>query len=954
MPLQSIPSLIRNSKSYFSLLMAAVLMAAVLSAPSTAVSAEITVTTTNDNGTGSLRQAILDANADSGEDTIVFSEAGTTGIITLASALPDITDNVTIEGPGADQLTIDGNNSCRSGFTVDNATVKIYHLKMVNGHATEGGACYCSSSGSGEEVLFLDNCTLSNNESTVDSTTGGGGAIFIGGKCKLHMSGSTISGNTAVRGGGIYNFTDVTGDSLAMELLNSTITGNTASKHAGGIYDDGNGASCLKNCTVSSNTATINTGGILSYSGGTIYLRSSIIAGNTAGNESPDLRNPSPNTFTSHDYNLVGDNSSCTIANAGHDLIGTSASPIDPKLAALADNGGTTRTLALKYNSPAVDAIPYGTSPHWNDSPSADQRGTARTANQPTAIGACTKVIPNTAPTLTAFADAVDTTAEDTEVEITFAELAAQGDEADSDSDGTVDAFVVQAVSSGTLKIGASSGTATAFAANTNDTIDATTNAYWTPASGVTGDDVAAFTVKARDDAGALSATAVAAAVDIPDTAAPSLTSFVRRTPSSENTNADTLVFRATFSEDVKNVDAADFAVNGGTTATVSNVSTVTADSVYDVTVSGGDLASFDGTVGLDLAGGQDIADAAGNALPAGEPATDETYTVDNSDPEDPEDPGDAGELQGPQGSTRLFLVDPSQPAAFRAFGRAARQAGEDGFGGLEILVETTWINPNAAPLAVYTATPLPAGTDLAEGSLQSRVLACALRPAGTDLFGIGALDADAVVCQGSIPAGGAATTTFRLNPGPGISSVAIQAMAFWDRDGDGVVALADLDMDGDGDVDAEDLAASGQPALSDDWGTDAPLDATVLVFCGDLCATGQAGVAVLPESCFVPLGRAAGGEGTAYGLGVVVDAREGGRPVFLTPPPQAACPSFEWKVYDLDGEDVTAEAGAAAGGRCFLFGLVAEPGYYHVQATCSTPPVSETCALGVLVRERQ
>src|SRR6185369_7369523 len=98
----------------------------------------------------------------------------------------------------------------------------------------------------------------------------------------------------------------------------------------------------------------------------------------------------------------------------------------------------------------------------------------------------------NDAPTLTSFAAAIDTTNEDTEVELTFAELAAQGNEADVD--GTVTAFVVQAVSTGT-----SPGTATAFAVGTNDTIDATNNAYWTPAQDANG-ALNAFTVKAQDN----------------------------------------------------------------------------------------------------------------------------------------------------------------------------------------------------------------------------------------------------------------------------------------------------------------------------------------------------------------------------------------------------------------------------------------------------------------------
>ncbi|MDY6951382.1 MAG: choice-of-anchor D domain-containing protein [Thermodesulfobacteriota bacterium] len=113
---------------------------------------------------------------------------------------------------------------------------------------------------------------------------------------------------------------------------------------------------------------------------------------------------------------------------------------------------------------------------------------------------------------------------------------------------------------------------------------------------------------------------------------APGITSFSRQTPATSPTNADQLVFRATFDEDVQNVDTADFGVNGTTTANVANVTPVNA-STYDITVSDGDLAGFDGDVGLDLAAGQDITDLAGNALPAGEPGTDETYSVDNRAP---------------------------------------------------------------------------------------------------------------------------------------------------------------------------------------------------------------------------------------------------------------------------------------------------------------------------------
>ncbi len=123
-----------------------------------------------------------------------------------------------------------------------------------------------------------------------------------------------------------------------------------------------------------------------------------------------------------------------------------------------------------------------------------------------------TVTVDNVAPTLTAFGAAVDTTPEETEVEITFGELAAQGDEADVVD--SVDAFVVDAVSSGSLRIGTSAGTATAWAAGTNDVIDATRKAWWTPATDAEG-ALAAFTVRARDDDGLVSATAVAVSVDV-------------------------------------------------------------------------------------------------------------------------------------------------------------------------------------------------------------------------------------------------------------------------------------------------------------------------------------------------------------------------------------------------------------------------------------------------------
>src|SRR5262249_4558195 len=95
------------------------------------------------------------------------------------------------------------------------------------------------------------------------------------------------------------------------------------------------------------------------------------------------------------------------------------------------------------------------------------------------------------------------------------------------------------------------------------------------------------------------------------------LTTVALGKPATAPINADSLVFRVTFSEAVSNVDTADFIVTGVTTGMATNVALVS-PGVYDVTVSGGNLANFNGTVGLALkstGGGATIQDVAGNTL---------------------------------------------------------------------------------------------------------------------------------------------------------------------------------------------------------------------------------------------------------------------------------------------------------------------------------------------------
>ena len=167
-----------------------------------------------------------------------------------------------------------------------------------------------------------------------------------------------------------------------------------------------------------------------------------------------------------------------------------------------------------------------------------------------------------------------------------------------------------------------------------------TTNTVWTVQVTPAADGQVTLQIGANvaTDAAGNANTAAAPATSIytaPDTAAPTVTSIERQTPATSPTNADSLTWRVTFSEAVQNVDTADFTVSGGSTATVTNVQAVGGETgVYDVTASGGDLAGYNGTVTLEFASSQNIADAADNALASPTlTGTGNSYEVDNTAP---------------------------------------------------------------------------------------------------------------------------------------------------------------------------------------------------------------------------------------------------------------------------------------------------------------------------------
>ncbi|KAA0222698.1 hypothetical protein EDS67_26720 [candidate division KSB1 bacterium] len=169
--------------------MARAILMAILALMSALPLAAATYTVTNDSGAGSLRQAILDANANPGAD--IIDATGVSGTITVnpANYFLVITDDVTINGPGQANLTISGDDASRI-FWIQNGTIIIQDLTLADGYAKGGN--------------------------------GGGGGMGAGGAIFMH------------EGKQGANPTDVASGSINLTLINVTLKDNDAIGGNGG------------------------------------------------------------------------------------------------------------------------------------------------------------------------------------------------------------------------------------------------------------------------------------------------------------------------------------------------------------------------------------------------------------------------------------------------------------------------------------------------------------------------------------------------------------------------------------------------------------------------------------------------------------------------------------------------------------------------------------------------
>lgn len=303
--------------------------------------ATLTVTNTNDSGTGSLRQAIADATPG---DTINFSLSGCPCTINVTSSLV-VSKNLTILGPGAAQLSVDGfglaDPAAPQIFRIS-ATVAIDGLTITRATAPPpffGGAAGIANGG----TLTLSNSVVSASGARGAGGIGNGGVLTVV-NCLIERNGSA----------GLQN---VGGTAT---IVNSTIS-NNVNFDGGGIWNAG-GSVKVVNSTIVSNRGSngpSRSGGGIHIAAGTVTLLNAIVAGNT---EDDGAASDIVGVLSSGGNSLIGDAGSAggLVHGVNNNIVGNNgvgtislSTVLNP---ALANNGGPTLTHSLTPGSPAINA----------------------------------------------------------------------------------------------------------------------------------------------------------------------------------------------------------------------------------------------------------------------------------------------------------------------------------------------------------------------------------------------------------------------------------------------------------------------------------------------------------------------------------------------------------------------------------------------------------------------
>ena len=230
--------------------------------------ATFNVTTTADAGAGSLRQAIIDANAASGADTITF-QAGL-GTINLTSGELDVLEDLTITDPEGD-VTVSAGGTSRIFYLDQAGAVTISGLTLTGGSSTGDGGAILSVN----VDLTLADSTITNN-SVVGQ--GGGVAVYHG---TVTVTDTTFTDNSADDyGGGLWAY-----DAASATVTGSTFTGNTSDGDGGGGASFDNMTSLtVTDSTFSENVSDDYGGGLFAYDIETVSITGSTFTDNVVEN----------------------------------------------------------------------------------------------------------------------------------------------------------------------------------------------------------------------------------------------------------------------------------------------------------------------------------------------------------------------------------------------------------------------------------------------------------------------------------------------------------------------------------------------------------------------------------------------------------------------------------------------------------------------------------------------
>ena len=332
------------------------------------------VTSNSNSGPGTLRQAVIDACAGS---VITFSACASSPIL-LSTGQININKNLTIAGPGANLMTVQNtaapSSTSRVFIIPSGVTVSISGITVTGGHTAGGGGVGDGGGIRNFGTLNVNECVISGNFATgnggggianqgtlnvTDTTVSNNTSTFSGGGLEMINGGtmvvlrSTISGNVSPGGGGI-GAQSLGSPNCSLTVLNSTISGNTATVDSGAIgnFSQGGGSSIvtIANSTITNNSVPnhgsafangVNSVGSIA----SITILNSIVANNPGAAQFYKYGGA---TTTSLGYNIFSD---AVVTPTTGDQINT-----NPMLAPLAFNGGLTQTHAFSSaTSPAID-----------------------------------------------------------------------------------------------------------------------------------------------------------------------------------------------------------------------------------------------------------------------------------------------------------------------------------------------------------------------------------------------------------------------------------------------------------------------------------------------------------------------------------------------------------------------------------------------------------------------